>query len=359
MGVSGLIGLVMGRLTDRYNARIVIAVGTLIGTVSYVLLSTIGSLWQFYLYFGLGAGSYVGGTYTPVNAIVSKWFKAKRTLAIGITLMGITIGQMVLSPVIARVISASGWRTAYLILAVVAFVCALPAIVLISRKPPVAQMYEVAPLPGVEAGSGPLPSKDPPPRLPGMTVREASKTAPFVMLLVTGLAIGFGYYTFASHVVPYATDRGMSTTAAALVLTVCSVGGMAGTLLAWGITVKLGNRYALVSVIALQALATYLFVLTRDAWAFYLVALLLGFSFSAASPTRMGMVAPLFGLRSVGAILGFAALSFSVGGIAGPFLAGYIFDARGSYSLAFIVAGALLSVGALVTYLWGSHRRGE
>ena len=49
--------------------------------------------------------------------------------------------------------------------------------------------------------------------------------------------------------------------------------------------------------------------------------------------------------------------AWSVGGIAGPFLAGYIFDASKSYSLAFLVAGLLLVIGVLVVYFFGSHRK--
>jgi MFS family permease len=350
MGVSGLMGIMMGRLTDRYNTRLVIAIGMVVGTASLVLLSTVDSLWQFYLYYGLGSGVYAGSTYAPVSATVSKWFTDKRTFALGIALMGIIIGQMVLSPVTARVISTGGWRTAYLVLAVVAFACAIPAVVLTKRAPGSGAPDRGRPA----ANSATNPAAQP---QTGMGVREAAKTGPFWMLLVTGLVIGFGFYLFASHIVPYATDVGLSTTAAALILTLSSIGGIGGTLLAWWITVKLGNRYALLVLIALEALAMFLFIATRSVWSFYVVAILLGFSFSAASPVRMGMAAPLFGLRSIGSILGCATLAFSTGAIVGPFLAGYIFDSRQSYSLAFLVGGILLLIGALSAYLFGSHQR--
>ena len=94
------------------------------------------SLWQFYLYFGLGAGICIGSTYAPVSAIVSKWFREKRALALGTALMGIGVGQMVLSPVAAHLIETIGWRTTYVVLGMVIFVCALPALFLLGRKPP-------------------------------------------------------------------------------------------------------------------------------------------------------------------------------------------------------------------------------
>ena len=349
MGVSGLIGVLMGRLTDRYNVRLVIAAGVLVGTASFLLLATTQSLWQFYLYFGVGGGICVGSTYTPVNATISKWFREKRALAIGIALMGISVGQMVLSPMSAEIIVTSGWRTAYVVLAVVVFVCGLPAVVVMGlRNPAVA-----APVGRQRSSSAP--SAPNPPRN-GSTVGQAARTAPFWMLMVTGFVISAGFYIVAAHIVPAATDAGISTTASALILTVSSAGGILGTIAAWWVTRRLGDRWTLLLLIVGEALGLFLFIFTTSAWAFYAVAFLFGFSFGAASPVRQAMAPPLFGLRAIGGILGFAYLAWAIGGVSGPFLAGFIFDLTGSYDPAFLIGAVLLLVGAASVYVWGGHK---
>jgi OFA family oxalate/formate antiporter-like MFS transporter len=349
MGISGLIAIIMGRLTDKYNVRIIIIIGVLIGGLSYLLLSNINSLWQLYLYFGLGAGICMGSTYTPVNATVSKWFVEKRALALGIAIMGITVGQMVLSPITAYIITEHGWRTAYLVLSIVVFVTAIPAVILIGKTPPV---------PAQTKSSQSRISKSEQSVQPQLlSAREASQTAPFWMLMITGFVISAGFYFFSSHIVTYATDIGISVTAAALILTVGSIGGIAGTLLAWPITVKLGNKYALLVLIAGEALAMFLFIFTKSTWSFYSVAIIFGFSVGAASPVRLAMVPPLFGLKSIGTLLGIATFAWSAGGIVGPFLAGYIFDVSQSYDIAFVAGGVLLIIGVLAVYFFGSHRK--
>ena len=68
------------------------------------------------------------------------------------------------------------------------------------------------------------------------------------------------------------------------------------------------------------------------------------------------MAPPLFGLRSIGAVLGFAYLAWSIGAVAGPFLAGLIYDHTQSYDLAFVLGGALLVIAAASVYAWGSHK---
>jgi OFA family oxalate/formate antiporter-like MFS transporter len=348
MGVSGLIGIIMGKLTDKHNVRIMIIIGVLIGGLSYLLLSNMHSLWQLYLYFGLGAGICMGSTYTPVNATVSKWFVEKRALALGIAIMGITVGQMVLSPITAYTITEHGWRTAYRMLSIVIFVTAIPAAILIGKSPPVPAH--------TNPSRSTISKSKQSVQLRGFSTKKASQTAPFWMLMVTGFVISAGFYFVVSHIVTYATDSGISVTAAAVILTMSSIGGIAGTLLAWPITVKLGHKYALLVLIAGEALALFLFIFTKSIWSFHAVAIIFGFSVGAASPVRLAMVPPLFGLKAIGTILGIATFAWSVGGIAGPFLAGYIFDRSQSYDIAFVAGGTLLMIGVLSVYFFGSHR---
>jgi MFS family permease len=291
----------------------------------------------------------MGSAYTPVNATVSTWFSEKRALALGTATMGITVGQMVLSPITAYIITEHGWRAAYIVLSMVIFVTAIPAVILIGKAHPVSAPTKIARR-GISNTGRPV-------RQRGFSVREASKTAPFWMLMITGFVISAGFYFFASHIVTHAIDIGLSVTAAALILTVGSIGGIAGTLLAWPITVKLGNRYALLFLIAGEALAMFLFIFTKSTWSFYVIAVVFGFSVGAASPVRMAMVPPLFGLKSIGAMLGIATFAWCVGGITGPYLAGYIFDVSQSYDIAFVSGGMLLIIGVVTVYFFGSHRK--
>lgn len=355
MGLSGVVGVVMGRLTDKFDVRILIGIAAALGTACYVLLADMHHLWQFYLYFGLGGGICIGSTYAPVSAIVSKWFRERRALALGTALMGISVGQMVLSPVASRIVEGSGWRTAYVVLGVAIFVCALPALFILGRRPPDVPAPERA---KGQAGEPVAPAGGPAaPAAQGMTTREAARTAPFWMMMITGVAIAASFYIMAAHIVPAATDAGIAPTAAALILTVGSLAGFPGTVGgAWWLTETLGHKRALIVLCAGQALALFLFVFASSLWAFYVVAALLGFTFSASTPVRQAMAPPLFGLRSIGAVLGLAYLSWSVGALIGPFLAGLIYDLTGSYDLAFVLGGVLLVLGAASVWLWGSHK---
>ena len=176
------------------------------------------------------------------------------------------------------------------------------------------------------------------------------------MLIATSFTTSAGFYIFVTHIVPCAEELGVSPPGAALILILSGIGSLAGTYLAGWLATRLTGRWALLLLILGQAATILLFLATRSAWSFYLVSMLFGFCFSASVPVRMGMVAPLFGLKSVGSILGYATLAWSVGGVISPFASGAVHDATDSYTWVFIAGCVLLVVGAVSVFFWGEHK---
>jgi len=75
-----------------------------------------------------------------------------------------------------------------------------------------------------------------------------------------------------------------------------------------------------------------------------------GASFGGIMATMTPMVGESFGLANIGKLLGLLDFSFALAALAGPLLAGFVYDAQGSYNMAFaITAGAALLAGILVT----------
>jgi OFA family oxalate/formate antiporter-like MFS transporter len=160
-----------------------------------------------------------------------------------------------------------------------------------------------------------------------------------------------------AHVVPWAQDLGVSARTAALILTVNGVGSLIGDLAAWWLSAKLGGRGALCALMAAAAVAMLLLLLLTDAGPAFAVAFAFGFCIGAGSPVRTALIPPLFGLRAVGAIMGWSTFAWSIGGIVGPYLAGFIRDVTVSYDLAFVVGGVLLLIGAASAYFWSGRSR--
>ena len=123
--VAVFASLVIGKLTDKCSARVLGAVTVLTSSVVLVGLSFITAAWQLYALCVVAGMVVVAGTRLLVSVVISNWFTLKRGLAVSIALSGSGIGGVILSPATSAMIEASGWRAAFLLLAVV---CALPLV---------------------------------------------------------------------------------------------------------------------------------------------------------------------------------------------------------------------------------------
>jgi len=89
----------------------------------------------------------------------------------------------------------------------------------------------------------------------------------------------------------------------------------------------------------------------QEAWMFYPLAVLYGIAHGAIYTLSSPILAELFGLKSLGAIIGTVVFIGTIGGSIGPFLSGNIFDITGSYRLSFLICLAL-SIVALILMLF-------
>lgn len=134
--VAVFASLVIGRLTDKCSARVLGAATVLTSSVVLVGLSFITAVWQLYVLCIIAGMVVVAGTRLLVSVLISNWFTLKRGLAVSIALAGSGVGGIVLSPVTSAMIVSSGWRAAFLLLAVICLVASLPLAVLTFRTRP-------------------------------------------------------------------------------------------------------------------------------------------------------------------------------------------------------------------------------
>jgi MFS family permease len=343
-GIAGLLGVVAGRLTDKYGPRMLLGIGALLGMVGYLLMTWMNSTWQLYIYIGVIVGTSFAVCWTPINATVSRWFTKQRVLALGITTSGITLGHMLIPPLVALSIEANGWRFAYIILAIIIIVSVIPALLMLGRNPP--QVRSISQKENSSNNNEATAQYEP----DKWTISKAARTVPFQMLMVTGFVTAAGFYFIAVHIVAYATDIGIDATPAALILTFMGGASILGKLLMPPIVTRIGGRYSLILLFALQTITLFSLMWANSLWMFFLLSSLFGFGFGASSPIRMAMISEFFGLKSVGTMIGIIELAWAAGAISGPIMAGYVFDVSGSYNIAFTTGGLLMLMGTVATY---------
>jgi len=339
--ISGLLGIVMGGLTDRFGPRLVVTFcGMLLG-VGYFLMSQIGSVWQLYFFYGVIIGIGMSGLWVPLLSTVARWFTGRRSLMTGIVISGLTIGQMVGPPVISRLIAAYEWRQSYVILGVAVFIVVILAAQLLKRAPRMVEKVAddvdgKEPVTGVDVSQS-------------LSLEEAARTPQFWLVVSVFFCFGFVAYGLTVHLVPHITQLGISDINAANVLAVNGGIGIVGNFVLGGfIGDRIGNRKAFIIGFILAVVALVWLVPISELWMLYLFAIVFGLALGSMGTSESPLVARLFGLTSHGLIYGVMGLGFTFGGAVGPVVIGYICDVTGSYQTAFIVCAALSVIGLVL-----------
>ena len=113
---------------------------------------------------------------------------------------------------------------------------------------------------------------------------------------------------------------------------------------------RVSSRVALIACVATATLALIWLTFAKEIWMFYIFAGVFGIAYGAIVPLEITLPVKLFGLRSLGAILGGIMFISTIGGALGAPVAGSIFDAKGSYDLA-LLTSVIVSALALILSL--------
>jgi MFS family permease len=328
-----LVGFPAGRLTDRWGPRVVVAAGGLFLGVALAGMALVTRLWEPYVLYGVVAALGMGTAYVPCNTTVVKWFVARRGLAVGLASSGGSLGTFAL-PLLAQVlIGAIGWRGAYVVFGVIIFLALNGAAWLLRRDP---ESVGLRP-DGVE---GPVVADGA--REAAWPLAAAAGTRAFWLLTATFAASWMPVFIPLVHLVPFARDLGHSPLVGASVVSALGVGAVAGRLVMGAVSDRLGRKPTLAIALVLQAVTfAALGQAVRGLGVLYATSIGFGFAYGAVSTLFPAIVGDFFGRGSAGAIVGILFAMAGAMAAAGPWFAGAIHDATGSYVPAFWLGAAL------------------
>jgi MFS family permease len=340
--VFGLFAIVMGRLTDRFGPRIVMVVcGLLLGS-GYLLMSQVKDLWQLYLFYGVIIGIAMGASFIPIVSTIPRWFVTRRAMMMGITLSGIGLGAVIMPPFARWLISGYGWQSSYVVVGTMVSVLIISFAQFLRREPAQNDLLPYGGNDSMEASRG-SPEK-------GFSLREALCTRQLWMFCLMYVCHGFYIMTIAVHIVPHITDLKIAAKTAANILSFIGGISILGRVALGNAADRLGNKKVLIGCLSTVALSLLWLPGAGELWMFYLFAVIYGLFYSGLDIVSSPMLADLFGVGSLGSILGAMSISFTTGGAIGPVMAGHIFDVTGSYEIAFLICAVLVFVALGVAY---------
>jgi MFS family permease len=185
----------------------------------------------------------------------------------------------------------------------------------------------------------------------GLTFQQAIRTRQFALLCLLYFSFLFCLVSITVHLVIHAIGRDIPATHAALTLSLIGGTCIVGMNVMGNVADRFSNKMALGVSYFLMGLSLVWLIPSQSEWSFYLFSLVFGFAYGGMQVLFSPLVAELFGTRSHGVILATGSLVGSVGAAIGPIVAGYIFDALGSYTVAFVICAVLAFTGLVSTFL--------
>ncbi|TJV05715.1 MAG: MFS transporter [Mesorhizobium sp.] len=328
--VMGLGGFAWGAISDRFGARIVVAIGAVLLGLALVLASRAGSLLAFQITYGVLVGLAASAFFAPMIALTTGWFETNRGLAVSLVSAGMGVAPMTISPFARWLISAYEWRTAMFDIGIMAWVLLLPAVLLV-RQPPKPAPAAASSTPVAEGA--------------GLTVGQALRSPQFIVLGLTFFACCAAHSGPIFHMVSYAMLCGVAPMAAVSIYSVEGLAGLGGRLLYGVLADRLGVKPVLIAGLVIQAIviAAYLSISQLDQ--FYMLAVIFGATYGGVMPLYAVLAREYFGQRILGTVFGAATMLSSLGMALGPLAGGMVFDAYANYHWLFI-GSALIGLGA-------------
>jgi len=323
---------IAGLLIDRYGLRRMASLSLILyGACIYLISSMSGELWMFYIMFFLMSLAALPSTPLGFTRAVNAWFDQNRGLALGISLTSTGVGGFLIPKLLTPYVEAQGWRSGFVILAIIVLI-AIPIVYLLIRDQPDVNDDEAASSTQEQEG---------------LTLKAASRTSSFWMLAVIFFLIAVAVLGLIPAFIPLLQDAGMDAAAAgglAAYLGLSVVFGRLGT--GWLID-RIFAPYVLFGVFTIVALGCLALGVGGVRFAL-LGAIALGLAVGAEVDLIGYFTAKYYGLKHYGAIYGVMYSIFSLGAIISPAVTGAIWDHTGNYNLALYIASGLVITAAVL-----------
>jgi MFS family permease len=353
--VSAILSPFVGRVMDARGPRIVILTGVALMSAGLLLAPWVTRPWHLYATLGVAVG---GGanmmTYTAHSQFLPNWFSRRRGLAISIAFSGAGVGAVVLLPWLQNIILTEGWRASCVAMGWLVLVGIAPLTPLLKKGP-----ADVGQSPDGDNTSPEMTVKrnaaaivDPAWAATEWTLGRAARTARFWWIVLGYFLVLIAWYAVQVHQTKYLVEIGFPPLVAAWALGAVSIIAIPGQILLGALPDRIGREWIWTAG-CLGFVFSYAALLALESWPsnalLYSMVFAQGF-FGYALTSVMGpIVVEIFEGPHYGSIFGTITVALIGGGAVGPWMAGAMHDATGSYRLAFllIIAFCLVSIAAI------------
>lgn len=350
--VTGAASSFTGYLVARFGSRKSMVLGTLLGTLGVAGMSIVHKVWHIYLFFGIiGLGVCIGG-WVAGTTVINNWFIRKRPLALGLYVAAGGLGGFVFPPLATSLIAALGWRMTWLVLAGINLVLAaiVASLIMVKNKP-----EDIGQIPdGISKGmlqTAAVEHLIEAQEKPQWRPKQALRHYTIWLLAAYGIASYFALGVQQTHQIAYIQDLGFSPMVAATTVSIVSAFNILGGLGFGLIALKVNIRYLASTFLFLRMISLVILLASHNLNLIYIYAAIFGASLGVLSPVISTLIADYFGRDCYAPVLGVVMTAQILANAVSPTIAGAIYDATKTYTLAFILSIILTFIGLIFIFL--------
>lgn len=337
LALTAVLTLLTGKIADRFGVRVVMVAGVLSLAWGFYSLGQVQSLNDYYwarMWMGLG----LAGAGLAITVVaVSRWFLRSRGLALGIVLVGTSLGNGFLPIIFTQFIADMGWRRANLV--AVAMLAILPLVIwLILREWP------------HDRGLKPYGADEPVAEAQAMgeelSYLEILRRKEFWLMAIAAFGTFYSILGVNNNMILHMQQLGQSAAAGAAMAIPLFVAGLVGKLAAGWLSDIVGRKSVWIGALSLMLLGAIMLASMRtDVIA--IAAVIMGLGWGANYTLLQAVAGDLFGARSLGRVMGAVTVMDAGGGALGPWVTARLADGSGNYQSGFIVVCVLIAVAVI------------
>jgi len=328
ISIVGVIGApFIGRIIDRVGPRRIALPGMALYLCAFAMVGlNQGSAWQWYGSMALLASGSLLLKPTVWALAVTTVFTKARGLALAITQTGTSVTGVVVPLLVAALLSAFGWRGAYIGLAAIWLVIVFPFVFWKFRT-------------SLDRAPASQPARASPPS-PGRSSREEMRSPVFFKLVSISLLMVLVTTALLFHLVPMLTEMGVSRTTAAQMATLIGITSIVGRLTGGLLLDHFPATLVGAVIFLLPAMASVLLLWAVPSMTVCITAVvMIGLALGAEIDVLSYMASRHFSLGNFGLLFGTMAGFMSLGSGLGPTIGGVIHDRFGDYE--YLLAGTI------------------
>jgi predicted MFS family arabinose efflux permease len=322
----------LGYLFDRVRATVLILPCLVLIAAAFVSLAAMTPhLWHLNATFAVFGIAGTGTSAIAYSRAVFSWFERRRGLAFGIVVSGGALGSLAHPPLADVTIRLLGWRGASLAIGLIVVAVGVPAMARWMRERPAVTVK-------AREAEG------------GASVSEGLRSRPFWTQIVVLFCGALAQNSAIVHLAPLLTDRGVSSSQAALAVSAMGGGSLVGRLLAGWMLDRFFGPYVSFALLTIAALGTLVLSSAETFAVGALAAACIGFGMGGESDVTPYLFSRYFGRRSFSTLYGLTWTATGIAAAIGPIMMGRAFDSTGSYESLLLTMAAITFVAASLMF---------